>query len=147
MHSTSPQKPNLAARMGRWSSQHRKLAIGGWIAFVVLALLVGSLTGMRMLTGADSMTGESAAAQKTLTQAGFGTTAGESVLVQSSRLTIADPALRAVVADTERAVLGLPWISRVRSPLQAGNGMLVSRDRHSALVQFEVSGDAMQNME
>jgi RND superfamily putative drug exporter len=27
----------LAAGMGRWSAEHRKLAIGGWIAFVSLS--------------------------------------------------------------------------------------------------------------
>ena len=31
------QSRNLAARAGRWSAQHRKTAILGWIAFVVLA--------------------------------------------------------------------------------------------------------------
>ena len=32
----SPSQPsNLAARMGRWSAQHRKKAVLGWLAFVV----------------------------------------------------------------------------------------------------------------
>jgi hypothetical protein len=26
---------NLAARMGRWSTSHRKTAIFGWLAFVI----------------------------------------------------------------------------------------------------------------
>jgi hypothetical protein len=29
-------QPNLAARAGRWSAQHRRKAILGWIAFVIL---------------------------------------------------------------------------------------------------------------
>ena len=28
---------NIAARAGRWSAQHRKKAIIGWLAFVILA--------------------------------------------------------------------------------------------------------------
>ena len=34
---------NLAARMGRWSARHRKQAIFGWLAFVVvsIALTIG----------------------------------------------------------------------------------------------------------
>ena len=32
---------NLAARTGRWSAQHRKKAIFGWLAFVVVALVIG----------------------------------------------------------------------------------------------------------
>ena len=31
-----PARPqNLAHRMGRWSAQHRKKAVFGWLAFVV----------------------------------------------------------------------------------------------------------------
>ena len=32
---------NLAGRMGRWSAQHRKIAIFGWLAFVVVAFALG----------------------------------------------------------------------------------------------------------
>ena len=35
------QPRNLAARAGRWSAQHRKTAILGWIAFVVFATFLG----------------------------------------------------------------------------------------------------------
>ena len=31
------QSGNVAARMGRWSAGHRKLAIWGWLAFVIVA--------------------------------------------------------------------------------------------------------------
>jgi uncharacterized membrane protein YdfJ with MMPL/SSD domain len=139
--------PNVAARIGRWSAQNRKKAVLGWLAFVVIALLAGNLAGMRMLTGADSMTGEAATAQKILTEAGRGATASESVLVQSSAHTVGDPQFRSALSATADAVRGQRWVSRVRSPNQPGGEMLVSRDRHSALVQFEVEGDAMQNTE
>ena len=33
---------NLAGRMGRWSAHHRKTAIFGWLAFVVVAFVVGT---------------------------------------------------------------------------------------------------------
>ncbi len=36
------QSRNLAARAGRWSAQHRKTAILGWILFVVFATVVGN---------------------------------------------------------------------------------------------------------
>ena len=32
---------NLAARAGRWSAQHRKQAILGWLAFVIIATVAG----------------------------------------------------------------------------------------------------------
>ena len=36
---------NIAARAGRWSAQHRKTAIFGWLAFVLIALVAGSAAG------------------------------------------------------------------------------------------------------
>ena len=39
------QSRNLAARAGRWSAQHRKTAILGWIVFVVLATVLGGKVG------------------------------------------------------------------------------------------------------
>jgi uncharacterized membrane protein YdfJ with MMPL/SSD domain len=36
---------NLAARMGRWSARHRKKAIFGWLAFVVVSIAIGAVVG------------------------------------------------------------------------------------------------------
>ena len=36
---------NLAARMARWSSRHRKKAFWGWLVFVVLAFAIGTFIG------------------------------------------------------------------------------------------------------
>ena len=45
------EKRNLAARAGRWSTQHRKKAIIGWLVFVVLAVFVGGSFGTNTLNG------------------------------------------------------------------------------------------------
>ncbi len=57
-------KRNLAARAGRWSAQHRKTAILGWILFVLVA------------------NGESRRADMIVDAADFPDQAGEQVLVQ-----------------------------------------------------------------
>ena len=44
--STVLQSRNLAASAGRWSAQHRKAAILGWILFVVLATVIGGRVGL-----------------------------------------------------------------------------------------------------
>jgi uncharacterized membrane protein YdfJ with MMPL/SSD domain len=33
---------NLPARMGRWSASHRRIAIFGWLAFVIAAIAIGT---------------------------------------------------------------------------------------------------------
>jgi uncharacterized membrane protein YdfJ with MMPL/SSD domain len=46
------QPSNLAARAGRWSAQHRKTAILGWIAFMVLAVAHGLKATAGVVTSA-----------------------------------------------------------------------------------------------
>lgn len=144
----SPSQPSsIAARMGGWSAQHRKRAVLGWLGFVIISIIAGTQVGMRMLSTTDSLTGESAVAQRILSHAGHGDTAGETVLVQSSAHTIRDPQFRETVRATIHAVSGQHRVSDVRSPLDRGGAMLVSRDGHSALVQFNVRGNMMQAMD
>ena len=40
---------NLAGRAGRWSASHWKRAAFGWIAFAVLAVVVGGAVGVNEL--------------------------------------------------------------------------------------------------
>ena len=57
-------RQNLAARAGRWSAQHRKRAILGWILFVILATVIGGATGVRNLADEDMGNGESQRADR-----------------------------------------------------------------------------------
>jgi len=132
---------NIAARAGRWSAEHWKTAVSAWLAFCVVAIALGSVAGTRMLKQADTAAGGSHKAEQILKNAGFPDQAGESVLVQSTTQTVGDPGFRATVADVVRTVSRLSQVERVRSPLAPGNTGQVSKDRHSALVQFQIAGD------
>ena len=77
---TSPG--NLAARAGRWSAQHRKKAIFGWLAFVIAAVVIGGAVGTKTLSDSDNGTGESGRADDAIS-AHFPDKGSESVLVQS----------------------------------------------------------------
>ena len=74
---------NLAARAGRWSAQHRKKAIFGWLAFVILAVFIGGSVGTRTLTDEEYGIGESGRADKADRRLTSPTRTDESVLVQS----------------------------------------------------------------
>src|SRR5262249_39698692 len=54
------QRPtrNLAARMGRWSAGHRKTAIFGWLAFVLLSIVIGSMVGQKTIDQQNSNVGQ-----------------------------------------------------------------------------------------
>jgi RND superfamily putative drug exporter len=129
----------VAARAGRWSARHPKTAILGWLAFVVIALVIGNLAGTKAPTTAQQYDGESRRAETMLADAGFAQAAGEMVLVQSRSGSTDDPGFRATVRDVERAVAAQPAVTNVTSPLD--HPEQISKDGRSALVQFDMKGD------
>jgi uncharacterized membrane protein YdfJ with MMPL/SSD domain len=131
---------NLAARAGRWSAAHWKTATLGWLAFVVLAVVLGGAVGTKSLGDNDGIPGESGRMAKILDEE-FKTPAGETVLIQSDTLTARDPAFAAAVDDVARRVTAVPVVTNVRSPRQEGNGGQVAADGHSAIVRFDIRGD------
>ena len=139
----SPMKrsTNVAARMGRWSARHRKTAIFGWLAFVVAAVVLGGALGTKQLTDDETLPGESGRAARMLDD-GFEQPAGETVLVQSRKLTADSPAFRAAVADVVRRVAAVGVVTNVQSPYDAGNRGQISADGHSATVSLDIRGDA-----
>jgi hypothetical protein len=44
---------NLAARAARWSAQHRRKAIFGWLAFVLISAVVGLGLGTKEIPSED----------------------------------------------------------------------------------------------
>jgi RND superfamily putative drug exporter len=133
---------NLAARMGRWSAQHRKIAIVGWLAFVIGAVVIGTAVGQRSISQQDSSVGQARKGDQILKGAGF-TQSGrltEIVVVQSKRQTIADPAFRQTVGAVVAAVSPFDTVHHLRSPLAAANRTQVSRDGHTALVEWDMAG-------
>ena len=130
-------KRNLAGRAGRWSAQHRKKAIFGWLAFVILAFAIGARVGTHTLTKQQAGVGESGRAA-TIVDGAYPHKAHESVLIQSRRLTSDTPAFRAAVDDVAARLAETDGVSRLRTPY--GRGGRLSSDGHSALIAFEVQG-------
>ena len=131
---------NLAARAGRWSAAHWKTATFGWLAFVLLALAIGSVVGTRQLGDNEGIPGESGRAERILDES-FETPAAEIVLLQSDTLTAKSSAFRAAVDDVVRSVSALPAVTNVQSPLERGNTDQISADGRSAIVLFDIRGD------
>jgi uncharacterized membrane protein YdfJ with MMPL/SSD domain len=141
---TPPPPPahNLAARMARWSGQHRKKAIFGWLAFVLVAFFVGNnLIGSKLISDIDEYSGESREAEQALDRVGL-RPVEEVVFVQSDELTIRDPEFRAAVEDVTGRLSQVQYVENVKSPL-TGDGE-VSADGHAALVNFQIAGDSIE---
>ena len=134
---------NFAARMGRWSANHWKTAVFGWLAFVVASVVIGGALGTKYLEDSDLNVGEARKADK-IVEAGFPTYAdemGEIVLIQSSTAKVEDPAFRATIEDATKTLEGFPKLTEIESPSNSGNPDLVSKDRHAVMITFTPKGD------
>src|SRR4051794_40948852 len=139
-------KGGIAARAGRWSARHRKTAIFGWLAVVIAAFYLGGPFGTGTKTTTQNAAGDSGRAQVIQDDAFPESTtgAGEMILVQSKTLKANDPKYRALVRDLEKRLDALPEANKVQSPYQQGGKGLISPDKHSVQVSFEVPGTALQ---
>jgi uncharacterized membrane protein YdfJ with MMPL/SSD domain len=134
-------KRGVAARVGSWSARHKKSVLAGWLAFVVLSVVLGGMVGTDKLTKADQFTGQSGRAEKTLEQR-FPTPAHEEALIHSPTLDVHDPAFTAAIRDVKARVSALAVVKDVKAATDPGQSGLVSSDGHSALVEFGVRGDS-----
>jgi uncharacterized membrane protein YdfJ with MMPL/SSD domain len=136
----SQSNRNFAARIGRWSVQHRRKAVLGWLALVFVSLAVGfNLVPQKNIEQGEGMPGESGKAGQVLKDAYPDETA-EQVLVESKTLKASDSQFKAAVADVAERLEGTKGVSEVVDPYEAGSGQ-ISKDGHSALVTFSLPGD------
>ena len=134
------QPRSLAARAGRWSATHRKTAIWGWLAFVILSFAIGGAVGTQVLQQDELGVGESGRADEAI-QGAFPRSAEELVLIQSDTEAATDPAFRAAVADVQQRLHQVPYADEFESPYAAGNSGQISADGHAALLRFKIAGD------
>lgn len=136
------QRSNLPARAGRWSAGNPKKAILGWLAFVLVAFLVGGSVGQNMLADEDTGNGESRQADRAIAAAGLPEDADEQILVQGRNgVTQKDPRFTAAIQDVTKRLDAIPAVGYVRSPLTEGNEGQFSKDGRSALIAFGIPGD------
>ncbi|WP_406356121.1 MMPL family transporter [Streptomyces sp. NBC_00658] len=131
----------IAARAGGWSARHRWAAVGIWVLFVVLSMGLGSAVGSVEVKESEALKGETHTAAKIIEDAGIEEPASESVLIQAkdANTKATDAVFRSAVAEVVTAVEGTGEVTDVTSPYDAGT---ISKDGLSALVQFDMRGEA-----
>ena len=140
------KQENITARIGRWSVQHRKKAIFGWLAFVLVSVVIGfNLVPQKEIERNASGPGESGQAAKAVDGA-FPDESSEQVLVQSKELQAGDAQFKAAVADVTQRLQETKGVGDVVGPYDGEVGQ-ISADGHSALVTFELPGDAKKSEE
>ncbi|MEU9213015.1 MMPL family transporter [Streptomyces sp. NPDC048415] len=135
------QVRGIAARAGGWSARHRWAAVGIWVLFVVLAMGLGSAAGRVDVKESDQLKGETHTAAKIIEDADIKEPASETVLIQAkdTNTKATDAEFKSAVAAVVKAVDATGRATDVTSPYDAKT---ISKDGRSALVQFDMRGDA-----
>jgi uncharacterized membrane protein YdfJ with MMPL/SSD domain len=130
-------RTNLAGHAGRWSAAHWKTAAFGWFAFVFVAFFAGHAIGLNQLGDSQSGSGETAQAESMLRHAHFLSPATEAVLIQNRDGSVLGnaPTFSAATASLVQTLSRRPELTNIRGPL-------LSRDGRSAIIQFDVRGNA-----
>ena len=134
---------HTAARIGRWSANHWKTAIAGWLVFVIASVAVGNMVGTQYLKTNDTNVGEARKADKIIS-AGFKAKQdeqGEIVLIQSKTSTPTDPAFRAAIHDVTTTLAQFPSVRKLKSPLASSHRDQISGNGHAVMVTFSPKGD------
>jgi RND superfamily putative drug exporter len=139
MPTTSPQHSHrlarLPVRVARWSARHPWRAIGGWFAFVAVAVGLAVMVPTHETTDADYGVGDSGRAAALVRDAGLDGAPSEDVLITARAGAVdradAEAAGREVVAGMKR----LKEVAAVSGPQW-------SKDGTAALVDIEVTRQA-----
>jgi uncharacterized membrane protein YdfJ with MMPL/SSD domain len=126
-------KRNIAARAGRWSAQHRKAAIFGWLAFVFVAVAIGGSLGTKTLSPNEGGPGESGRASQVLADS-YKQDKVERVLVQSRHGSVKDAEFTAGMRDVVHRLRATDSAVKIRKAY--------SHDGRSALVTLQVKDSA-----
>ena len=128
----------LAAILGGWSAQHRMIAIGAWLLFVVAATVLGGAAGRIGLPSYRQGAGDAARADQILAKARIGQPAAELVLVRSTSaaMTVASPSFRDAV---HRAMAGINGTGLARQVQDPYSGHLLLANGRDALIRFNLA--------
>ena len=131
----------FTARAAHWSATHRKTAVLGWLAFVVVAFMIGGAAGTVTLKHEDMGNGDSRAAEQVLAQQFPRERAAEQVLIQSRDGRLLGSEYRAAVDELVARLSRTPAVAQIESPLKPGNEGQLSKDGTAVLVTFQITGD------
>ncbi|TDC81196.1 MMPL family transporter, partial [Actinomadura sp. 7K507] len=128
-------KRNLAATLGGWSARHRLAAILGWLVFVVLATLLGGAAGQITMEDHEKGAGQSARAERIVSEAGIDDPDQETVLIYGGTHAAGSPEMNRAVTGVRANVQATGKITDLRPAV-------VSEDRRHVIVQFTLKDTA-----
>jgi RND superfamily putative drug exporter len=125
-----PDRRGVVARVARWSAQHRRTVIFGWIALLVVTLGISGALGTKYSNN-FSLGGTDSQRATDLLKRDFPAQAGDedTIVLHARHGTVTDRAIRARVEPVLARVARLPHVTGVASPYAKGGSQAISKDR------------------
>ena len=134
-------RDTFTARAAHWSATHRKTAVLGWLAFVVVAFMLGGAVGTVTLKHEDMGNGDSRAAERVLAQQFPRERAAEQVLIQSRNGGLLGASTAPPSTSSSRACrTRRPWPGSSRR-CSVATRVSVPRTGPRCCVTFQITGD------
>ncbi|MFJ6510706.1 MMPL family transporter [Streptomyces sp. NPDC091406] len=121
----SPPARGFVEKTAAWSMAHRKTTVLLWVLLVVLAYAASTVTGVRGQEDADSLTGQSAVAERMLDNADFADDGVERVMIQAREGELSAATAEEVVASLRDRYEPLDEITGIADPVPSEDGRSV----------------------
>jgi putative drug exporter of the RND superfamily len=133
MSTPTQSRRGAVARLARWSGQHRRRVIIGWIVLLVVALGVSGAVGTKYSNN-FSLGGTDSQRATDLLKRDFPAQAGDedTIVMRARQGHVTDPAVRARMEPVLAKVARLPHVTGVASPFAKGGAQAISKDRRIA---------------
>jgi RND superfamily putative drug exporter len=132
MHTTPHSLAAVPVRVARWSARHPWRAIGGWFAFVAVAVGLAMMIPTQQTTDADYGVGDSGRAAALVRDAGLDGRPSEDVLITARGAQLDRSAAGAAGREVAAGMARLDEVSAVSEPQW-------SKDGRAVLVDVEVT--------
>jgi uncharacterized membrane protein YdfJ with MMPL/SSD domain len=145
-------KATRLQRLALACARHPRRTIGAWVAAMVVAFVaIGALLGGALTTEGKPTNNPQSQRAKDVRQAAFPAASSSAitdiVIVRSPRYTVAAPRFRIFVRNLAAEVRRAKGVKSVRTYLAARDPSLVSKDRHSTLVQFAMPDESSSGID
>ncbi len=133
----------ILARLARWCVAHRRLAIGGWVALLVVVLAASRAVGTQYASD-FSLSGTESQHARDLLERDFPQQSGDSdqIVFNVSSGSVHDPAVRNRIRPMLAKVASLPHVSEVVSPYSPDGARAISADGRTAFATVTFDSQA-----
>jgi RND superfamily putative drug exporter len=126
---SAPQTPGTVARIARWSAEHRRTVVIGWIVTLVVTLGLSSAVGTKYsnnfsLGGTDSQRATDLLKREFAAQAGD----QDTIVLRAKDGKVSDDAVRDRVQPVLDKIERLPHVTGVTSPFDKAGAAQVAKD-------------------